>query len=85
MPALCLVSQQTRQPENGFRNVIIMSAMSIAQEPLIDHAAMRAKEAKESGLKPTPLRDTLGRSHAWGDRNWETRVHQHYAAAPYWA
>ena len=39
-----------------------------------------------TGITEQQLKDAPAFSDdAWGDRNWEKEVHQHYNAAPYWA
>jgi hypothetical protein len=35
---------------------------------------------QESQLKDSPQYS----DDAWGDRNWETRIHEHYRVPPYW-
>ena len=42
-------------------------------------------EGYVTGITESQLRDAPEFSDdSWGDRNWETRVHQHYGAAAYW-
>ena len=44
-----------------------------------------ALEGYRTNITEAQLRDAPEFSDdSWGDRAWETKVHQHYRAAPYW-